>query len=54
MNAAVLTDMHGMTLNRIFKEHDELADLEARDFQEQFDFADDDQTRAVSGAASAG
>lgn len=46
MNATALTDMHDMTLNRIRKDNDRLADLEARDFQEQFDFADDDQTRA--------
>lgn len=46
MNAAALVDMHHMTLNRIYRDHDRLADLEARDFQEQFDFADDDQMRA--------
>ena len=46
MNAAVLKDMRDMSLNRIYKDHDHLADLEARDFREQFDFADDDQTRA--------
>ncbi len=46
MNAAVLADMHSMTLNRITKDRERLADLEAQDFKEQFDFADDDQTRA--------
>lgn len=46
MNAAALTEMRDMALNRIRKEQDRLADLEARDFQEQFDFAEDDQARA--------
>lgn len=46
MNAAVLNDLYGITVNRIHKDHERLAELEARDFQEQFNFADDDQTRA--------
>lgn len=46
MNAEVLKDMHDITINRIFRDHDRLAALEAADFEEQFNFADDDQTRS--------
>lgn len=45
MDTAALTDMHDMTLNRIHKDADRLADLEARDFEEQFTFAEDDTDR---------